>query len=412
MMQTLVLISNNVQLPGNEDPCPATIEIQWKTDRQEYHGRGTMEVWDLGDLIVLPGLVDAHVHLNEPGRTDFEGFNTGTRAAVAGGVTTVIDMPLCSIPPTTTTSNLEVKRQAALGQCWSDVAFWGGHDLLPLIDAGIKGFKCFLIGEWGRDVKAAMEQLAPTSSVLLFHAETITPNPRSYDTFLRSRPDSLEVSAIDLIISLNKQHPSLRAHIVHLSSATALPLIKDAKASGHPITVETASTTFTASSVPAGHPEFKCLPPIRSAENRGHLWTALMDSSIDFIMSDHAPCVASFKCFDTGDFMNAWAGIGGLGLGLSVLWTEGQKRGVTFSQIVKWLSTGPAVYAGLPSIGGIEVGKDADFVTTDDLRFKNKSSLYQGMVLKGRVEKQSCVANMLGPVRATLPGALLPRAVT
>ncbi|KAF8462195.1 hypothetical protein JB92DRAFT_3150404 [Gautieria morchelliformis] len=222
-----------------------------------------------------------------------------------------------------------------------------------------------------------MEQLAPTSSVLLFHAElhanssgvsdTITPNPRSYDTFLRSQADSLEVSAIDLIISLNKQYPSLQTHIVHLSSATALPLIKDAKASGLPLTVETCFhyLCFTASSVPAGRPEFKCLPPIQSAENREHLWTVLMDGSIDFIVSDHAPCAASFKCFDTGDFMNAWAGIGGLGLGLSVLWTEGQKRGVTFSQIVKWLSTGPAVHAGLPSKGGIEVGKDADFVIFD-----------------------------------------------
>ena len=211
----------------------------------------------------------------------------------------------------------------------------------------------------------------------MFHAELDSTSVRapeptssdstSYDTFLRSRPDSLELSAIDLIISLNKQHPSLRTHIVHLSSAAALPLIKDAKSSGLPLTVETCFhyLCLTASSVPAGHPEFKCMPPIRSSENREHLWTALMDGTIDFIVSDHSPCVASLKCLDTGDIMKAWGGIGGLGLGLSLLWTEGQKRGVTFSKIVQWLSKNPARHAGLTSKGGIEVGKDADFVIFD-----------------------------------------------
>ncbi|KAF8523588.1 allantoinase [Gautieria morchelliformis] len=433
-MQRLVLTSNNVQLPGREDLCPAVIEVECasgkiihvrpgKTDETEYYDRDTVEVLDLGDLVVLPGLVDAHVHLNEPGRTDWEGFNTGTRAAVAGGFTTVVDMPLNSIPPTTTTSNLDLKRQAAIGQCWSDVAFWGGviphnqHDLLPLVNAGVKGFKCFLIESGveefphvtSTDVKVAMEYLEPTSSVLLFHAELdcnpvgaseyTTPDPRAYDTFLRSRPDSLEFSAIDLIISLNKQYPSLRTHIVHLSSATALPLIKHAKSSGLPLTVETCFhyLCLTASFVPAGHPEFKCMPPIRSSENRERLWAALMDGTIDFIVSDHSPCLASMKCLDTGDIMKAWGGIGGLGLGLSLLWTEGRKRGVTFSRIVKWLSTNPAIHAGLSNKGAIEVGKDADFVvfdphceltvTADALRFKNKISPYEGMVLKGRVDK-------------------------
>ena len=194
--------------------------------------------------------------------------------------------------------------------------------------------------------------------------ETTIADPTSYDTFLRSRPDSFEFSAIDLIVSLNKQYPSLRTHVVHLSSATALPLIKDAKSSGLPLTVETCFhyLCLTASSVPAGHPEFKCMPPIRSSENREHLWTALMDGTIDFIVSDHSPCTASLKCLDTGDIMKAWGGIGGLGLGLSLLWTEGQKRGVTFSKVAKWLSENPARHAGLSNKGGIEVGKDADFV--------------------------------------------------
>ena len=197
--------------------------------------------------------------------------------------------------------------------------------------------------------------------------ESATIDPTSYHTFLRSRPDSLEFSAIDLIISLTKQHPSLRTHIVHLSSATALPLLKAAKSSRLPLTVETCFhyLCLTASSIPAGHPEFKCMPPIRSAENREQLWTALMDGTIDFIVSDHSPCVAGLKCLDTGDIMKAWGGIGGLGLGLSLLWTEGRKRGVTFSKIVEWLSKNPARHAGLSRKGGIEIGKDADFVVFD-----------------------------------------------
>lgn len=213
--------------------------------------------------------------------------------------------------------------------------------------------------------------------MLLFHAELdsnpmetpdiITSDSTSYETFLRSRPDCLECSAIDLIVSLNKKYPSLRTHIVHLSSATALPLIKNAKSSGLRLTVETCFhyLCLTASSVPAGHPEFKCCPPIRSEDNRERLWEALKDGTIDFVVSDHSPCVASLKCLDTGDIMKAWGGISGLGLGLSLLWTEGRKRGVMLSKIVEWLSQNPARHAGLSNKGAIEVGKDADFVVFD-----------------------------------------------
>ena len=192
-------------------------------------------------------------------------------------------------------------------------------------------------------------------------------NPRSYETFLHSRPDSLEYSAIDLIISLNKQYPSLRTHIVHLSSATALPLIKEAKASGLPLTVETCFhyLCLDSRSVPPGHPEFKCCPPIRSSENQELLWMALKSGVIDFVVSDHSPCVAGLKCLDTGDIMKAWGGISGLGLGLSLLWTEGRKRGVALSKIAEWLSKTPARHAGLSAKGTIEVGKDADLVVFD-----------------------------------------------
>ncbi|KAF8577072.1 allantoinase [Ramaria rubella] len=440
----LVITSNNVQLPGYEELQPATIECEsgkivrvtlGKVDIEKY--RGDVEFLDLGDLALLPGLIEcvptinlvilhlksknsAHVHLNEPGRTDWEGFYTGTRAAVAGGFTVVVDMPLNSIPPTTTVKNLELKRHAAQGQCWSDVAFWGGviphnqNALLPLIKAGVKGFKCFLcesgVKEFPHvtesDAKLAMEFLEPTSSVLLFHAELgsqLGPesrDPTVYDTFLKSRPDSLEFSAIDLIISLNKHYPALRTHIVHLSSATPLSLIKDAKASGLPLTVETCFhyLYLTASTIPSGHPEFKCCPPIRSSENREQLWEALADGTIDFVVSDHSPCVSSLKCFDTGDIMKAWGGIGGLGLGLSLLWTEGRKRGIKMGKIVEWLSEKPAKHAGLAKTKGkIEPGKDADFVvfdplaeftvTQESLLFKNKISPYEGLKLIGQVQK-------------------------
>ena len=215
--------------------------------------------------------------------------------------------------------------------------------------------------------------------MLLFHAEldsshsastTLVPDPTLYSTFLESRPDALEVAAIEFIISMNKEHPSLRTHIVHLSSAAALPLIRDAKAAGLPLTVETCFhyLCLTATTIPDGRPEFKCCPPIRSAENQNLLWDALIDGTIDFVVSDHSPCVGSLKCLDTGDIMKAWGGIGGLGLGLSLLWTEARKRGNNMGRIVDWLSARPACHAGLQSRKGrIEPGKDADFVVFDPL---------------------------------------------
>ncbi|KAL0955942.1 hypothetical protein HGRIS_002127 [Hohenbuehelia grisea] len=367
----------------------------------------------------------AHVHLNEPGRTDWEGFWTGTRAAASGGVTTVVDMPLNSIPPTTTVDNLQAKQAAARGQCFTDVAFWGGvipknePHLKPLVDAGVKGFKCFLI-ESGVDefpcvnetnLHAAMKELQDAPTVLLFHAEldsnsTATetsdgqtePDPALYETFLHSRPQTLETDAISLITRLQQEYPSLRCHIVHLSAASALSLIRAARTRGTKLTVETCFhyLCLSANDIPNGRPEFKCCPPIREGENRELLWKALQDGTIDCVVSDHSPCVAELKSLDDGDIMSAWGGISTLGLGLSLLWTEGRKRGVTISQIVNWTATQTALHAGLSDIKGkLDVGYDGDFiiwdpnatfeVTKESLNFKNKLSPYVGLTLDGRI---------------------------
>jgi len=365
----------------------------------------------------------AHVHLNEPGRADWEGFSTGTKAAASGGVTTVVDMPLNSIPPTTTVENYQAKRIAAQEQCQTDVAFWGGvipgnqDHLKPLLDAGIKGFKCFLI-ESGvddfpcvskADLEQAMQVLQYTSTVLLFHAELqLDPanfpdepaDPTTYSTFLDSRPEKLETDAIALITSLQKKYPDLRCHIVHLSASSALPLIRAVRAAGMNLTVETCFhyLCLSADDIPGGHTEFKCCPPIREATNRNSLWDGLKEGLIDCIVSDHSPCVAELKKLEEGDIMKAWGGISTLGLGLSLLWTEGARRGVSIAQIINWTSTKTAEHAGLSHLKGqLRVGLDGDFmiwnpkaeftVTKESLHFKNKLCPYVGMTLRGSVEE-------------------------
>ncbi|KAJ7703170.1 allantoinase [Mycena rosella] len=430
-MPTTTVTGHRLLLPDSPDPRPATLTVDpsgkissvqegWrKRDPASDHGN-----WiDAQDNIVIPGLVDAHVHLNEPGRTEWEGFWTGTRAAAAGGVTCVVDMPLNSIPPTCTPANLALKRAAASGQCYTDVALWGGvipgnqAHLKPLVDAGVKGFKCFLI-ESGveefpcvseADAQAAMEILQDLPTVLLFHAEfdatpadPPAPAPPStmYSTFLRSRPEKLETDAISLITKLQRLYPALRCHIVHLSAASALPLIRAAKSSGLNLTVETCFhyLCLSADDIPSGRPEFKCCPPIRENVNRELLWEALLDGTIDCVVSDHSPCITELKKIDEGDIMGAWGGISTLGLGLSLLWTEGSKRGVSLAQILEWTSKKTAEHAGLGEVKGqLKVGFDGDFViwdpsaeftvTKDLLQFKNKLSPYEGLILRGRVEQ-------------------------
>lgn len=428
--QVFKISSKNVVLPDVETPQAAVITVNIDTGKivdiergtENHSSRGDIQVIDVGTKFVLPGVVDAHVHLNEPGRTDWEGFWTGTRAAISGGITTVVDMPLNSIPPTTTLENFHLKKASAEGQCWADVAFWGGaipgnqKDLKPLIAAGVKGFKCFLI-ESGveefpcvdeHDLRNHLEQLQGEPIVLLFHAElegspcsteeTLPLNPTHYETFLSSRPDSLEVNAISLITRLQEEYPYLRCHIVHLSSSHALPIIRAAKSRGLKLTVETCFhyLCLFAGMIPNGHPEFKCCPPIRDDNNRELLWQALVDGTIDFVVSDHSPCITELKKLEEGDVMGAWGGISSLGLGLSLLWTEGRKKGVTMNHIMSWVSRKTAEHAGLSETkGSIAIGYDADLiiwdpeaefkVSTESLYFKNKLSAFEGMTLRGVV---------------------------
>jgi allantoinase len=378
---------------------------------------------DAADAVVMPGLVDSHVHVNEPGRTDWEGFATATRAAAAGGVTTLVDMPLNSIPPTTTQDGFAKKLKAARGQCLIDVAFWGGvipgntGQLKPLLDQGVRGFKCFLVPSGvdefphvtSENLLEAMPELAKRKSVLLVHAELPEPientaaeligqNPNSYQTFLKSRPRESENLAVELMIELCRQ-TGARIHIVHHSSSDVLPLLKAAKAEGLPLTVETCPhyLTFAAEEIPDGATHFKCCPPVREHENREKLWEALADGIIDMIVSDHSPCTANLKLMDEGDFLEAWGGIATLQFVLPVMWTQMQKRGFGLRDLTKWMSGEPAKLAGLAKRKGqLAPGFDADIViwqpemefkvTDKIIHFKNKITPYSGMNLRGVVQ--------------------------
>jgi allantoinase len=379
---------------------------------------------DAGEAIVMPGLVDAHVHVNEPGRTAWEGYTTATRAAAAGGVTTIVDMPLNSIPPTTTRAGFEEKLAAAEGQAWVDVAFWGGvvpgntGELAPLLEMGVRGFKCFLIHS-GVDefphvderelLEKSMPELARLGSVLLVHAELPGPidaaaielagaDPRAYDTFLRSRPRESENQAIAQMVRLCRE-TGARVHIVHHSSSDALAIVAAAKSEGLPLTVETCPhyLTFAAEDIPPGATHYKCCPPVRERENREKLWEALRDGTIDMVVSDHSPCTPDLKLRESGDFMEAWGGISTLQFGLPVLWTSARKRGFGVADISRWMSGATAKLAGLDDRKGrLVAGYDADIVIWDPERefkvetraieFKNKVTPYDGMELFGVVE--------------------------
>src|SRR5919112_1682796 len=383
-------------------------------------------VVEAGDHVVLPGLVDSHVHVNEPGRTRWEGFASATRAAAAGGVTTVVDMPLNSVPPTTTPEGLREKIEAAGGQCRVDVGFWGG--LVPgnlgllaaLYEGGVVGFKCFLIDSGVQEfpnvnegeLHAAMFELARLDATLVVHAELPGPvdeataicctgetagDPRQYETFLRSRPRRAEDEAVALLLRLCRE-TGARVHVVHHSSADSLPLLREAKAAGLPFTAETCPhyLTFAAEEIPDGATEFKCCPPVRERENREQLWKALADGTIDMIVSDHSPCPPEMKRRKEGDFLKAWGGISSLQFRLSAVWTEAGAGGHTFRDLARWLASEPAKLAGLAARkGSIALGRDADFVVFDpDAEFRvtpetnehrHKLTPYEGRELKGDV---------------------------
>jgi len=380
-------------------------------------GPGDAQVVELADdEVLLPGLVDTHVHVNEPGRTEWEGFASATRAAAAGGVTTIVDMPLNSVPPTTTLAGLEAKRSAARDQAYVDVGFWGGAvpgneaDLAPLHDAGVFGFKCFLLPSGVEEfpeldaigLAAALEETARLGALLIAHAEDAKElgeaAGREYAGFVDSRPPSAERTAVERLIAAAAL-TGARAHVVHLSAAEALPPIRAAQAAGVRLTVETCPhyLTLTAEEVPDGHTEFKCCPPIRDAANRDLLWDALTDGTIDVVVSDHSPCTPDLKRLDTGDFGAAWGGIASLQVGLSAMWTEAGRRGHDLAAVVGWMAEGPARLVGLDRKGRIEPGADADLcafapdepfvVDPARLWHKNPVSAYAGRTLTGTVRR-------------------------
>jgi allantoinase len=386
------------------------------------------EVRDLGDQLVLPGLVDSHVHINDPGR-DWEGFDTATRAAAAGGVTTLVDMPLNCVPETIHMRALEAKRAAAKGKVWVDWSAWGGvvrgnaAELPGLIAAGVPGFKCFMIDSgidgfvWvdEANLRTAFKKLRGTGRPLLAHAEVpgpvdeatralnATPEAwRRYETYLASRPQRAEMDAIALLVRLVEELGT-PVHIVHLSSAKALTLLESARRCGLPITVETCPhyLWFAAEDIRDGATEFKCAPPIRHAENREHLWKALEEGLIDMVVTDHSPCPPSMKG-EEGRFDLSWGGIASLGLALPVMWTAMHRRGLNVAQtaerIGKWMSAEPARLAGFfGQKGMLKPGTDADLVVFDpnarwtvtehDLHFRHKISPYLGAALHGRVRE-------------------------
>ena len=422
-MSTPELIIRGQTVVSSDAIGPASIHIR---DEKIVSVRGFDEVVDACEIVeasdgsvVMPGLVDTHVHINSPGRSEWEGFLTATRAAAAGGVTTLIDMPLNSIPPTTTLAGFKEKLETAKDDCFVDVGFWGGvvpgntGELARMFAAGVVGFKCFLVPSGvdefphvtEEDLREAMPELTRIGAMLIVHAElpglmaTENTDDTDYEAFLNSRPRAAENEAIALMIRLSREFDT-RVHIVHLSSAEALPLLREAQAAGVKITAETCPhyLHFAAEGVPPGATEFKCCPPIRESENREQLWQGLAAGTIEMIVSDHSPCPASLKLRDSGDFMAAWGGIASLQLRLPVVWTEACRRGFSLRDLTDWLCTNPAHQVALASRKGtIAAGYDADIIIWNPeldfivdatrLEHRHKLTPYEGERLMGVVQK-------------------------
>ena len=418
-MPNFVFCSDRVVLPGGIGPASVHVRngrIAAVKALGAKAGRGA-DVVDVSGSVLLPGLVDTHVHVNEPGRTDWEGFDSATRAAAAGGITTMLDMPLNAIPATTKAAALAEKRGAARGQCHVDVGFIGGvvadnaRSLSALHSAGILAWKCFLIDSGVPEftpvdetaLRAALPQLAAWDLPLMVHAEL--PDPvlalpsgvvRQYARYAATRPVEAEVKAVELMVRLLHQYGG-RIHIVHVSSGDAAQCIAAARAGGVPITGETCPhyLTFAAEEIPDGATAFKCAPPIRERAHRDALWAALMNGALQMIVSDHSPSPPALKSLDTGDFATAWGGIASLQLGLSAVWTEARKRGVALERVVEWMSTQPANLVRLSRKGVIAEGYDADLVVFDpdetwtvdgsQLLHRHPLTPYDGLTLAGRV---------------------------
>lgn len=369
------------------------------------------------DEVLLPGLVDSHVHINDPGRTEWEGFDTATRAAARGGVTTVIDMPLNSIPPTTSVSGLSAKVAASTGSRHVDIGFWGGAvpdnlgDLRELHAAGVFGFKCFTLPSGvdefpplgAGELRTALAEIASFDGLMIVHAEdpgsvSGAPSGRGYEGFLASRPPEAETRAVAQVIDAARE-TGARVHILHLSAADSLPLIAAARAEGIRLTVETCPhyLTLSADAVPEGATSHKCCPPIRDRSNQDRLWQGLLEGVIDCVVTDHSPSTAELKHVESGDFGAAWGGVASLQLGLSVVWTEARRRGVPLETVVSWMTAGPADVAGLSEKGRIRVGGAADLVifspdaalTVDPARLEHRHPVtpYAGSTLHGAVRR-------------------------
>ena len=417
-MGSLVVCSERVVLPHGVRAAAVFVR-DGRIERVAAHDdrpSGVQQI-DVGDLVVMPGIVDSHVHINDPGRADWEGFESATRAAAAGGVTTLVDMPLNSIPPTTTAAGLAAKRDAASGRSFVDVAFWGGvvpgnaDELATLARGGVRGFKCFLcpsgVDEFPNvseaDLRVAMPIVRDVGLPLLAHAElpdalrSVGGSIRLHETWRRSRPPDAERAAVELLVTLAREFGT-RIHIVHLASAEAVEAVRQARKNGVLITGETCPhyLTFASEEIPDGATVFKCAPPIRERRQREALWQALRDGDIDLVATDHSPAPPAMKHVDDGDFVRAWGGIASLQIGLAACWTGAAARGIDFETVSRLMSSAPARLVGMSaSKGSITEGADADLIIWDPdattvvdpttLLHRHSLTPYAGMQLRGVV---------------------------